>query len=74
MRVWERGAKETYACGTGACATVVAGYINNLNKRKVKVLLKGGELEINWKEKTNEIYMTGIATEVFKGKIKVTSN
>ena len=74
MRVWERGAKETYACGTGACAVVVAGYINNLNKRKVKVLLKGGELEINWKEKTNEIYMTGIATEVFKGKIKVTSN
>ena len=50
MRVWERGAKETYACGTGACAVVVAGYINNLNKRKVKVLLKGGELEINWKE------------------------
>ena len=71
MRVWERGAKETYACGTGACATVVAGYINNLNKRKVKVLLKGGELEINWKEKTNEIYMTGIATEVFKGKIAI---
>ena len=74
MRVWERGAKETYACGTGACAVVVAGYINNLNKRKVKVILKGGELEINWKEKTNEIYMTGIATEVFKGKIKVTIN
>ena len=74
MRVWERGAKETYACGTGACAVVVAGYINNLNKRKVKFLLKGGELEINWKEKTNEIYMTGIATEVFKGKIKVTIN
>ena len=71
MKVWERGAKETYACGTGACATVVAGYINNLNKRKVKVLLKGGELEINWKEKTNEIYMTGIATEVFKGKIAI---
>ena len=71
MRVWERGAKETYACGTGACAVVVAGYINNLNKRKVKVLLKGGELEINWKEKTNEIYMTGIATEVFKGKIAI---
>lgn len=74
MRVWERGAKETYACGTGACAVVVAGYINNLNKRKVKVLLKGGELEINWKEKTNKIYMTGIATEVFKGKIKVNIN
>lgn len=71
MRVWERGAKETYACGTGACAVVVAGYINNLNKRKVKVLLKGGELEINWKETTNEIYMTGIATEVFKGKIAI---
>ena len=69
MRVWERGSKETFACGTGACAAVVAGNINNLNKRKVKVLLKGGELEINWKEETKEIYMTGIATEVFNGRI-----
>ena len=71
MRVWERGAKETYACGTGACAAVVAGNVNNLNKKQVKVLLKGGELEINWNEETKEIYMTGIATKVFEGKIRL---
>ena len=71
MRVWERGAKETYACGTGACAAVVAGNVNNLNKKQVKVLLKGGELEINWNKETKEIYMTGIATKVFEGKIRL---
>ena len=71
MRVWERGAKETYACGTGACAAVVAGNVNNLNKKQVKVLLKGGELEISWNKETKEIYMTGIATKVFEGKIRL---
>ena len=71
MRVWERGAGETLACGTGACASVVAGVINNLTRRKVKTLLTGGELEIEWEKETNEIYMTGIATKVFEGKIKL---
>ena len=71
MRVWERGTKETYACGTGACAAVVAGNVNNLNKKQVKVLLKGGELEISWNKETKEIYMTGIATKVFEGKIRL---
>lgn len=71
MRVWERGAGETLACGTGACASVVAGVINNLTRRKVKTLLTGGELEIEWSNENNEIYMTGIATKVFDGKIKL---
>ena len=67
MRVWERGAKETYACGTGACATVACGYYKNLLNRNVKVLLKGGELKIEIDEKTNLVYMQGIATKVFDG-------
>ena len=71
MRVWERGAGETLACGTGACASVVAGAINHLTRRKVKTLLTGGELEIEWSNENNEIYMTGIATKVFDGKIKL---
>ena len=71
MRVWERGTGETLACGTGACASVVAGVMNHLTRRKVKTLLTGGELEIEWEKETNEIYMTGIATKVFDGKIKL---
>ena len=55
MRVWERGSGETFACGTGSCAAVVAGVSNNLIKRDVKVLLRGGELDINWDKKTNNI-------------------
>lgn len=58
MRVWERGAGETLACGTGACSTAVACNINNYTNRKVKVHLVGGILEINWDEKTNHIFMT----------------
>lgn len=71
MRVWERGAGETFACGTGACATLVACNINGLSKRKVNVSLKGGELKINWDEKDNNVYMTGIATKVFEGRIEL---
>ena len=71
LRVWERGSKETYACGTGACASVIAGYNKKLINRKVKVLLKGGELYINYDEKTNNIYMQGIATKVFDGIIEI---
>ena len=69
MRVWERGTGETLACGTGACASVVAGVMNHLTRRKVKTLLTGGELEIEWEKETNEIYMTGIATKGLDGKI-----
>lgn len=69
--MWERGSKETFACGTGSCAAVVAGIKNKLLKNEVKVLLKGGELKIKVDEKTKNIYMQGIATKVFEGEIYV---
>lgn len=71
VRVWERGSGETLACGTGSCAAVIAGVTNNLTKRKVKVLLQGGELEIDWNEQDNNVYMKGIATKVFDGIIEI---
>ena len=67
MRVWERGAGETLACGTGACASAVASFLNNFTERKVTVELLGGNLEIEWNEEDNHIYMTGPATTVYKG-------
>lgn len=67
MRVWERGAGETLACGTGACAVLVSSVLNNLSDRKATVQLLGGDLEINWDEKDNHVYMTGGATKVFDG-------
>ena len=68
MRVWERGAGITLACGTGACASVVAGVLNNKCDRSCTVELPGGCLKINWSATDNRVYMTGSATEVFKGK------
>lgn len=70
MRVWERGAGETLACGTGACATAVACNINGLTDRKVNIELLGGTLEIEWDEETNHVFMTGPATIVFEGEFK----
>ncbi|MBO8136568.1 MAG: diaminopimelate epimerase [Desulfotomaculum sp.] len=67
MRVWERGAGITMACGTGACATAVAGVLNGYTDRKVTVHLDGGPLIIEW-DKDNRIYMTGPAAEVFSGE------
>jgi diaminopimelate epimerase len=69
MRVWERGSGETMACGTGACAAVVAGVLNDKNERKTKVELLGGELTIEWKEADNHVYLTGGATTVYEGEI-----
>lgn len=69
MRVWERGTGETMACGTGACATAVAGVLKQYTQRKVSVELLGGNLEIEWNEKDNHIYMTGPATTVFEGEL-----
>jgi len=69
MRVWERGSGETMACGTGACAAVVAGVLNGKNSRKTTVELLGGELTIEWKESDNHVYLTGGATTVFEGEI-----
>ena len=68
MRVWERGAGETMACGTGASAAGVAASLNGVAGRRVNVLLAGGELLIEWKE-DNHVYMTGPAVEVFEGSI-----
>lgn len=70
MRVWERGAGETLACGTGACASAVAAILNGYTKRKVKVMLLGGDLNIWWCEKTNHVFMQGPATTVFDGNIE----
>jgi len=69
MRVWERGAGETLACGTGACATLVASYLNDLTGRRATVRLKGGELIIEWDPDNNHVYMTGEAKEVFTGEV-----
>lgn len=69
VRVWERGAGETLACGTGACASAVAGVLNNLVDRKVNVKLPGGTLKIKWDKKTNNVFLTGNAEIVFEGVI-----
>lgn len=68
MRVWERGCGETLACGTGACATVVAGVLEGRMRRKAVVHLRGGDLEIEWRPE-GPVYMTGPAVEVFRGEI-----
>ena len=70
MRVWERGAGETLACGTGACASAVASVLNGYTDRNVNVELLGGTLEIEWNEENNHVYMTGSATTVFEGEIE----
>lgn len=67
MRVWERGAGATLACGTGACAVVVAGVLEGRIEKKCTVDLPGGPLEIEWRE-NNHIYMTGPAELVFEGR------
>ena len=71
MRVWERGSGETLACGTGACASLVAGHLNNLCKSQAFVYLKGGILNIKWDKKTNHIFLTGGATKVFDGNFTI---
>ena len=69
MRVWERGAGETLACGTGACAVTVSAILNGYTKRAITVHLLGGDLKIEWNKNDNHVYMTGPATTVFEGKI-----
>jgi len=71
MRVWERGSGETLACGTGACASVVACYENGLTDADVEVTLLGGILEISYDPESGHVYMTGPAVEVFNGEIEV---
>lgn len=69
MRVWERGSGETMACGTGACATVVASVINGFSDRKATVILNGGELSISWREDTGDVIMEGPAEISFEGEV-----
>lgn len=69
MRVWERGSGETLACGTGACATVVACILNGLTDDEVRVTLLGGDLLIRWDREKDTVFMAGPAAEVFHGEI-----
>lgn len=69
MRVWERGSGETLACGTGACAALVASALNGLCAREATVRLRGGDLKIRWDAETNHVFMTGPAAEVFRGRV-----
>ena len=71
MRVWERGSAETWACGTGTCATVMACILNGLTDNEVLVHLRGGDLRIAYDAKSNHIFMTGPATEAFEGEIQL---
>ena len=70
MRVWERGSAETLACGKGACAVAVSCILNGLTEDEVTVKLLGGDLEIQWDQEKNKVYMTGPATVVFYGELK----
>lgn len=67
MRVWERGSGETLACGTGACASVVACVLNGKTDEEVTVHLLGGDLNIRYDQENNKVFMTGPAREVFEG-------
>ena len=69
LRVYERGAGETLACGTGACAAVVAGRVQGLLDEEVQVHLPGGTLRIQWQGEGSPVLMTGPATRVFEGQI-----
>ncbi|MBR1518389.1 MAG: diaminopimelate epimerase [Prevotella sp.] len=71
MRVWERGSGITMACGTGACATLVAAVKTLLASRRNTVVMDGGCLEIEWSETTDHVYMTGPAVFVFEGDIEI---
>ena len=71
MRVWERGAGVTQACGSGACGVVVAAILRGLTERKVTVTLDGGDLEIEWAKDKAQVFMTGPVAYVFEGSIEL---
>ena len=71
LRVYERGAGETLACGSGACAAVVAGRLWDQLAARVKVALRGGDLVVSWAGRGYPVYMTGPATHVFRGRIDI---
>lgn len=69
MRIWERGAGPTLACGTGACGVLVAAHVNNLTGKKAAITLPGGVLQVEWAD-NGHVYMTGPAELVFRGEIE----
>lgn len=71
LRVFERGAGETLACGTGACAAVVAGILRGLLDSRVRVATRGGELTIAWEGESQPVWMTGPAVTVFEGEMEI---
>ncbi len=71
LRVYERGAGETLACGTGACAAVVSGIVRGLLDQRVTANLRGGSLTIEWRGEGHPVMMTGPATNVFEGQIQI---
>jgi diaminopimelate epimerase len=71
QRTWERGTGETLACGSGACAVAVVSVLRGVVDRRVRILLRGGELEIAWENDAAHVFMTGPAVEVFTGRIPV---
>lgn len=70
MRVWERGVGPTLACGTGACATLVASVLRGAADREATISLQGGDLYIEWNSSDNHVYMTGSAQEVYRGRFE----
>jgi diaminopimelate epimerase len=77
MRVWERGSGETLACGTGACASLVAAVLTSRADRTARVELRGGNLQIEWRQSgtgADHVFMTGEAVEVFRGEIELGDN
>ncbi len=71
VRVWERGSGITMACGTGACATAVAAALAGRAKRRSRILMDGGTLDVEWREQDNHVYLTGQAEFVFEGEIEL---
>ena len=71
LRVFERGVGETLACGTGACAAIVAGRARDLLDATVELSLRGGNLTVSWSTDDSPVLMTGPATEVFEGRVEI---
>lgn len=71
MRVWERGTGETLACGTGACASVVAAVLNGKAQRRISLQVQGGELQVWWEQQTNHVFLQGPAEYSFEGTVQI---
>ena len=71
MRVWERGSGETWACGTGATASVMASILMGYTEDEAEVALRGGKLVIRYERESGHLFMTGPAVEVFRGSIDI---